>query len=53
MSKAFHYAVNEFNKKPNILNYNSILIIAKVVINYLVKVRLMKINKLSIRTKNL
>lgn len=49
MSKAFHYAVNEFNKEPNIINYN-------IVVNNCVSCHqlscqgpLMKINKLTIK----
>ena len=49
MSKAFHYVVNEFNKEPNIINYN-------IVVNNCVSCHqlscqgpLMKINKLTIK----
>ena len=49
MSKAFHYVVNEFNKEPNIINYN-------IVVNNCVSCHqlscqgpLIKINKLTIK----
>ena len=49
MSEAFHYAVNEFNKDPDIINYNSIVNNCVSCHQLSCQGPLMKINKLSIK----
>ena len=49
MSKAFHYVVNEFNKEPNIINYNSIINNCVSCHKLSCQGPLMKINKLTIK----
>ena len=49
MSKAFHYVVNEFNKEPNIKNYNSIINNCVSCHQLSCQGPLMKINKLTIK----
>ena len=49
MSQAFHFVVNEFNKDPNIINYNSIINNCISCHQLSCQGPLMKINKLSIK----
>ena len=49
MSKAFHYVVNEFNKEPSIINYNSIVNNCVSCHQLSCQGPLMKINKLTIK----
>ena len=51
MSNAFNYSINEFNKNPNISNYNAIINNCKSCHQLSCQGPLMKINKLSIETK--
>ena len=51
MSNAFNYTINEFNKNPNISNYNAIINNCKSCHQLSCQGPLMKINKLSIETK--
>ena len=52
MSRAFSYAVNEFNDNPNITNYNYIVNNCKSCHQLSCQGPLMKINKLSIDPKS-
>ena len=49
MSQAFHFVVNEFNKDPNIINYNSIINNCISCHQLSCQGPLMKINKLTIK----